>query len=167
MGYSTEFQGVFNLDKPLTKEHAEYLRAFNYTRRMKRDSKKLRAIDDPKRKAVGLLVGREGEFFVGSEADGNFGQSNDPSVVDHNYPPTTQPGLWCQWEPTEENDGIQWDGGEKFYEYTDWLKYIVKNFLKPWGYVLNGTVRWKGEEFDDIGKLVVKDNVVSEEYPSW
>ena len=167
MGYTTDFDGVFNLDKPLTHEHADYLRAFSYTRRIKRDSKKARALDDPKRKAVGLLVGREGEFFVGSERDGNYGQGNDDSVVEHNYPPSTQPSLWCQWEPTEENDGIQWDGGEKFYEYTEWLKYIIKNFLEPWGYVLNGEVMWRGEEMTDIGVLVVKDNVVSERYPTW
>jgi hypothetical protein len=29
------------------------------------------------------------------------------------------------------------------------------------GYKLNGTVEWRGEEDDDRGRMVVKDNVVT------
>jgi hypothetical protein len=41
MGYHTEFDGEFNLDKPLTVAHANYLEKFAHTRRMKRDISKL------------------------------------------------------------------------------------------------------------------------------
>ena len=70
------------------------------------------------------------------------------------------PGIWCQWIPTNDKEGIEWDGNEKFYEYIEWLKYLIKNFLSPKGYVLNGEVEWDGEERGDTGKIIVKDNIV-------
>lgn len=66
----------------------------------------------------------------------------------------------CQWVPTDDGTGIEWDGGEKFYDYIPWIEYIVATYLVPWGYVLNGSVRWSGEEVTDVGTIVVKDNVV-------
>lgn len=72
------------------------------------------------------------------------------------------PSFWCQWMPSEDGNSIEWDGGEKFYEYTAWLKYIIDHFLEPKGYVLNGKVKWQGEEMDDRGELTVVDNVVTE-----
>jgi hypothetical protein len=158
MGYTTDFHGQFDLDRPLTLEHAAYLRKFAQTRRMKRDAAKTELRDDPIRKAVGLPVGPEGAYFVGEE--GYYGQSTRPDVVDRNDPPEGQPDLWCQWVPTEDLEGIEWDGGEKFYEYVEWLEYIIEHFLRPWGYVLNGSVKWQGESFDDRGLIVVKKNDV-------
>ena len=158
MGYSTDFIGQFNLDKPLTKEHAEYLRAFSYTRRMKRNATIAIQIPDPKRQAVNLPIGKDAEFFVGIEED--FGQKEDPSIVDYNATPETQPELWCQWVPTSDNTGIEWDGAENFYSYVEWLRYIINNFLKPWGYCLNGKVEWQGENSDDRGFIDVKNNEV-------
>lgn len=72
-----------------------------------------------------------------------------------------KPGFWCQWRPTQDGEGLEWDGGEKFYNYTEWLNYIVENFLKPWGLTLNGTVHWRGEEFGDNGKIEVDNNVIT------
>jgi hypothetical protein len=159
MGYTTDFEGAFDISPDLKMKHYAYLLKFSESRRMKRDEKKLAKIKDPARKAVGRPVGVEGEFFVSGE--GFMGQDNDSSVLDGNRPPKTQPGLWCQWVPSEDGTQIEWNGAEKFYDYVDWLKYIVKNFLKPWGYKLNGCVEWKGEESGDIGKIKVKNNVVS------
>lgn len=61
----------------------------------------------------------------------------------------------------ERRHGIAWNGHEKFYDYVEWLEYLVENFLKPWGYKLNGTVTWQGEDSGDFGKIIVKENVVS------
>jgi len=159
MGYTTDFEGRFNLNKPLSEEHSAFLHKFSDTRRMKRDASKTRERPDPIRKAVGLAVGPEGAYFVG---EGGFaGQDNGPDVLDHNDPPEGQPGLWCKWVPTEDNEGIEWSGAEKFYDYTEWLQYLIHHFLAPAGYVLNGEVTWQGEESSDMGKLVVKDNEVS------
>jgi hypothetical protein len=158
MGYTTEFEGRFNLDRPLTEEQAAYLRMFSRTRRMARDASRTALRSDPTREAVDLPVGTEGEYFVGE--DGWAGQDNGPDVVNGNNAPSTQPGLWCQWVPTEDLAGIEWDGGEKFYRYEEWLRYIVENFLQPWGYTLNGEVTWEGEESDDTGTLYAIGNYV-------
>ncbi len=50
--------------------------------------------------------------------------------------------------------------GEKFYHYTEWLEYIIEHFLKPWGYVLNGSVEWRGEDDADLGVIYVHQNRV-------
>lgn len=161
MGYTTNFEGCFNLDKPLTPAHKAYLEAFASSRHMRRDASKLVGVPDPIREAAGLPIGTDGAYFV-SGGDGDFfSNKKDLSILDHNSEPWSQPGLWCQWVPNGDGTAIKWDGGEKFYAYTEWLTYIVDNFLKPWGYKLNGTVKWKGESSDDIGKIVVKDNAIT------
>ena len=159
MGYTTEFNGQFNLNKKLTKSRKEYLLKFAETRRMKRDPKKAEKLDDEIRRKVGLPIGEEAEYFVGGL--GFYGQDRDESVVEYNSPPKTQPRLWCQWIPNDDGTALIWDGKEKFYEYVTWIKYLINNFLEPWGYVLNGTVEWRGESFGDTGCIVIENNQVS------
>lgn len=159
MGYDTSFTGNFTLDRPLEEIHRKYLQAFSETRRMKRDTLKVILLPDPLRKAVGYPVGIDGEFFVGGLGD--FGQEHDHSVTNNNSPPASQPGLWCQWTPSEDGSAIQWDGGEKFYNYIEWLQYLIENFISRWGYKLNGEVCWNGEDDVDSGILSVKDNVLT------
>lgn len=154
MGYSTDFEGSFQLDRQLSPAHASYLRAFAETRRMHRSSG---TAGDPLRDAVGLPP--KPEYFV--SGDGFCGQDSDESVLNYNSPPPGQPGLWCQWVPSENLDAIEWDGHEKFYHYVEWLTYLIKHFLEPWGYRLNGDVEWEGEGRGDIGRIIVTDNVVS------
>lgn len=162
MGYTTEFAGTIVLNEPLTEVQAAYLKEFSQTRRMKRDPEKAAKLPDPIREAVGLPIGKEGEYFVGGT--GSFGQDDDPSVIKHNNPPTTQPGLWNNWivDPNEDGqlDVIGWNGAEKFYDYVEWMKYIIDNFLKPWGYVANGEIEWRGEEWDDTGVIIIENNEV-------
>lgn len=159
MGYTTYFDGEFRLDRPLSVEHAAYLTAFASTRRMARDAKAAEARPDPLRAATGLPVGEEGGYFVGEgfrgQGLGSVGSRSRSDVIDHNTPPSGQPGLWCQWIPNEDGTTIGWDEGEKFYDYIEWLQYITLHFLTPWGYGLNGEVTWNGEESDDFGKIVV------------
>lgn len=159
MGYSTDFSGSFKLDRPLKPEHKAYLEAFSGSRRMKRNAKKAEKLSDSVRIAAGLPIGIQGEYFVGN-AECYFGQDNDESVVEYNDPPDTQPSLWCQWIPSEDGESIEWDGSEKFYSYIEWIKYIITNFLKPWKYKLNGSVKWQGEEMNDRGIITVKNNVM-------
>lgn len=158
MGYTTSFSGTFLLDRPLDPALNNYLKKFADTRRMKRDATKTATRPDPVREAAGLPVGDEGAYFVGES--GFAGQDNGSDVLEHNYPPKGQPGLWCQWVPTADGTGITWDEGEKFYEYTAWLQYIIDNFLAPAGYELTGEVEWQGEDTDDRGIIGVKDNQV-------
>lgn len=159
MGYSTDFSGQFNITPPLKEEHKEYLFAFAETRRMKRDADKASILPDLIRDAAGLPIGDEGGYFVG--ADGLNYQSENESVLDRNKPPINQPGLWCDWVPNEDGTAIEWDGGEKFYDYIKWIEYLITHFLSPWGYKVNGLVEWFGEDRDDTGEIEIKDNVVS------
>lgn len=71
------------------------------------------------------------------------------------------PGFWCDWVPSEDKKYIKWNRSEKFYGYVEWLVYLIENFLKPKGYVLNGEVDWRGEDFYDTGTICVNNNVVS------
>jgi len=159
MGYDTDFFGEFTLDKPLSDAHAAYLRAFGDSRRMKRNMVALVNVADPIREAAGLPIGVEGEYFIGEKEFCRF-DNTDVSIIDPNRPPSTQHGLYCQWIPNEDGTEIEWDQSEKFYNYIEWIEYIIDNFLKPWGYVLNGEVTWEGSESGDLGKIVVDDNTV-------
>lgn len=47
---------------------------------------------------------------------------DDPDIIAGQHP-----GSYLQWVPTESLDGIVWDGGEKFYEYTEWMQWLVKS----------------------------------------
>lgn len=146
MGYSTDFQGRFDLDRELDNETHELLEGLATTRRMKRK--------------VDGKYGVEGEFYI--YGSGQLGQNpDDATILDYNRPPATQPGLWCQWTPTADKKGLQWDGGEKFYSYVEWLKYLIDSVLAPRNYVLNGQVYWQGEDSDDRGRIDVKDNKIA------
>jgi hypothetical protein len=87
MGYSTDFFGEFDVTPALTPEHSAYLTAFAGTRRVKRDEKITAAFPDPLREAVGLPVGPEGSYYVGSNVDGFRGQGDSPDILDGNTPP--------------------------------------------------------------------------------
>ncbi|MFC1706647.1 hypothetical protein ACFL59_07480 [Planctomycetota bacterium] len=160
MGYTTEFVGEFAVEPPLAGVHYAYLERFCRTRRMKREPKTLEAMRDPLREAVGLPVGTDGEYFVAARLQ--CGVDSDSSVVDYNQPPSPQPGLWCQWRPSPDGRTLAWDGIEKFYDYRPWLKYLIANMLKPWGYTVGGLVLWHGERWDDTGIIrVIRNDVVA------
>lgn len=76
------------------------------------------------------------------------------------------PGIWCDWWAPNDSE-ICHNGGEKFYFYVEWIEYLIKHFFIPEGYTLNGEVRWRGEDFDDVGKIIIKDNVVEVDSTSW
>ena len=149
MGYSTYFTGEFNFNNPLDENLRKYLTFFSESRRMKRD-------------VAGFGV--DGEFFIPLNSNGgvdNCGQNRDTNIVDFNRPPSTQPGLWCQWIPSEDGMALVWDEGEKFYNYVEWLAYLIDRIIAPAGYVLNGEVEWEGEESTDAGIIRVDNNVIS------
>jgi hypothetical protein len=145
MGYTTDFEGSFNITPVLSQKDNEFLTKFSETRRMARN--------------VGPEYGEEGEFYV--DGTGWAGQDSDKNVINYNRPPSTQPGLWCQWVPTDDGSELVWDGGEKFYNYVEWLDYLIDKILAPRGYVINGECQWFGEERDDVGVIIVENNKVT------
>jgi hypothetical protein len=146
MGYTTDFMGEFKLDREADIELQRILKGLCQTRRVKR------RVDE-------IKYGIEGEFYFGGT--GYKGQDEDPTIIDHNRPPITQPGLWCQWKLQDDNITIAWDNGEKFYDYIDWIKYIIERILKPRKYKLNGIVEWHGESWDAFGMIIIKNNKVT------
>jgi hypothetical protein len=128
---------------------------------VKRDERITAGLPDPEREAVGLATGPEGAFYVGNEG-GDYDSTALASggVVDYNEPSAGQPGLWCLWVPTPDGAGIEWNQVEKFYNYDQWLQYLIDQFLQPWGYTVSGSVRWSGEREEDVGILEVTGNVV-------
>jgi hypothetical protein len=65
------------------------------------------------------------------------------------------PGFWCNWAPSSDRMGIEWNGAEKFYDYDAWLQLIMDRFLKPAGITLSGSVQYRGEDFHDVGVLEI------------
>jgi hypothetical protein len=141
MGYTTDFEGEFKIDRPVDEETYDLLVGLNATRRMVRDEK-----------VVGAQYGVEGEFYI---------EDDNKGVLDQNREPKTQPGLWNQWEIWDDRQTISWDGGEKFYHYVKWIKYIINKILIPKGHVVNGRVCYDGEEHGDQGCIIIVNNKVT------
>jgi hypothetical protein len=151
MGYTTEFEGFFSISPPLSQEQLQFLQEFSRSRRMKRLMESDASVE--LRRAVGLPFGING---------GNATSGSDPEYTrNSNSPPGSQPGLWCQWTPSSDGTKLEWDKGEKFYNYVEWLEYLITNFMKLWDRSLNGVVSWTGEHIDeDTGKITVIDNSI-------
>jgi hypothetical protein len=160
MGYQTEFTGKVKLSKQLNASQIEFIKRFQTSRRMGRDEKVLAKLDPDFKFGFNGSHGTEGEYFVGDH-DYQESAKYAKSIIDGNKPPKYQPGLWCQWTVSEDGKYLLWDGGEKFYEYDKWLKYLINNFFKPWKIALKGKIRWRGEQREDKGVLVVEGNKVS------
>lgn len=151
MGYNTEFSGNLFIKPDLLNEKlTNFLLRLSETRRMKRK--------------VSFDYGIEGEFYV--EGGGDFGQNKEENIIDYNEPPSTQPGLWCDWRPFivsetgNKAEVIGWNGNEKTYDSIEWIKYIVENFLLPFGYWLEGEVLWQGEDIHDRGTFKVDKDFI-------
>lgn len=153
MGYSTDFEGQLRLSRPLTEEEFHYMDKFSDTRRMQRDALLCQEFDDPIREMVGLPIGVEGEFCVFE-----YGFT-DRTVINSNRSPSTQPGLWCQWLITEDFCAIEWNGGEKFNSYFEWLIYLHNNMLAPWGvtFTSESKISYQGNEEEDRGEIYYQE----------
>lgn len=140
MSYTIEYTGRINLDKPLAEDLAKFLHDFAKTRHYHRAWK-------PEEENGRWFVDPEGKL----EPDFNDKEYHDVlyanpydhekrkafefekyGCVDLNEVNPGMPSFYCQWIPTEDCQGIEWDGGEKFYSAEKWLKYIIENYLKPW-----------------------------------
>ena len=161
MGYTTSFLGSFEFSRPLTAEEQTYLSWFCATRRMKWDVAKLQAEFGGKHgnPFSPTPYGTEGAYFA---FDNNQECYYHPAVLNANEPPAGQPGLWCGWTCNEEK--LYWSGCEKFYNYTEWLQYIIDHFLAPWGVAIDGVVQWEGEDPTDLGVISVRHNHINVHY---
>jgi hypothetical protein len=147
MGYTTDFTGHVTVDPPLNPAEVAFLRAFAETRRQ---------------------TVPEGPY---STKDYGWGQLPEGAS---DWPPEGQPSRWCDWEPTQDAAGIEWNGVEKFDAADIWMQYLIDHFLKPgaaaqglpgfeeftFDHTVNGVINAQGEREDDVWRLVVVANVV-------
>lgn len=68
------------------------------------------------------------------------------------------PDAYNQWVPTKDGLGLEWNGGEKFYEYEEWLQWLIDNYFKPRKITLMGRYNYQGEEIGDVGYLEVLED---------
>tara|TARA_R100001463_G_scaffold15141_7_gene39623 strand:- start:12571 stop:13122 length:552 start_codon:yes stop_codon:yes gene_type:complete len=70
------------------------------------------------------------------------------------------PSIYNKWEIIDDVEHgitdihcLAWNGGQKFYQYVNWLKFIVSDFLQPKGIYLKGKIRFSGEDVEDAGVI--------------
>lgn len=144
MGYETQLTGSFRLNKEMSDKLYDFLVKFNQIDHVAVRTKK--------------EYGVEGEFLVDTTALKNMKRikrQNDPTRIQ----PSTQPSEFCNWIPTDKKH-IKHDGRPKPYFYIEWLVYLIHKILAPNGYIMNGKVKWKGEEKGDVGVISVRNNHV-------
>lgn len=92
-----------------------------------------------------------------------FNILNDFAERDHRHDELSDmPGFHCEWIPTKDGKALVYSDNEvSFYGYDKWLTYLIEHFLAPWGYTVNGSMRWQGEETGDTGTLTCTNNVVT------
>ena len=108
-------------------------------------SDKVKELQDPFREVLGLPLGDFGQYFVGTR--GNYQEYENTEytlpryehIVNKKRPLAYQVGIWCNWEVKTRGDKsfLAWNGGEKFYNYVEWLDYLLNNFFIPWNYTLS------------------------------
>lgn len=89
-----------------------------------------------------------------------FSTINAIQDIRHDY--DTHPSIWRQWEVVscDGDQYLQWNEAEKFYNYVEWLQYLIDNYFKPWGVTLEGSILWRGEDFEDMGKICIDGDKV-------
>ena len=141
MGYETTFEGYITIEPPLNPQEIEFLTLFSRTHRLNRT---------------------QGPYFVG-------GNTDTTGVLTPMGPPRGQPNLNCDWTPSLDGKYLEWNGSEKFYDCTEWMRYLMDHFLNsnhlapmPFlqGHSCNGTIDAQGEEMNDRYRIVVTEGKV-------
>lgn len=133
MGYTTIFEGYLTSDLPLPNKLSQEINDINpYNNYYRKTNNENYGMDD-------YLHNDIYKKKIGSNIDS-----------------------YCQWCYNEKEKVIEWDGGEKFYGYILWLKFILKLINEKSNCKFNGIIRWMGEEIADIGLIEVIDNEIKE-----
>ncbi|MGW7646410.1 hypothetical protein [Streptomyces bobili] len=155
------FTGCIDISPPLNASESAYLTRFAATRRMARLSGPYTTLP------TGRLVLPDGD------------------IIDITDAPQGQPGLHCQWAPTESGAGIEWSRRSKFPFAAEWLAFLIRQFSMPgaelarelqcppqaryyapefpdftFDHTLSGRIEAQGEA-GDHWQIVVEDNHVS------
>lgn len=212
MGYTTDFWGEIKIEPPLNEQEISFLNNFGGTRRMARRKGAYFCKDTANfgQNDAEDVIDHNGtgcithEYIPNPDYDPSirYGQPGyqtpnirrelaEPLCPPEWDTPAVQPGLWCQWVPTDDGSALVWNETEKFYNSADWMVFIIDNFLKPgafattpkgqelvalagderfaaftFDHVCSGVIDAQGEENDDTWRLVVIDNVVRVDQPT-
>ena len=128
MGYSTDFLGHIDISPPLNPSEVEYLTAFGESRRWDRPGGPYEVPDNPRLDAV-VLGDPDPVTGVPSVRAPVSAGSDDHERFNRTAP--GQPQLHCQWIPCPSGCCLSYDGHEKFYEPTAWMRYLIDHFIKP------------------------------------
>ena len=161
MGYSIELDGKIKISPKLKTFDKEFLDKFFQIRHMKRDMSKLKGIS----KNAIKEFGKDGCFYLKDYYDDIKEMPDDKTIININDC-GDMPSLYCDLEIVEDNGEsfVQWNGSEKTYGVNvenGWFNWLIDNFFKPCGYVLNGEMTWQGEDDDDTGTIKIENNIVS------
>lgn len=141
--------GYITLDKPLDRTLREYLTGFSKVLHYKVD--KFRLVDVDKANTFNGKLGVDGEYYIGKQHKSNSNKELAGSC----------PSSLCNFMPDQYNSyRIIFDNSYNVSTSdVSWLRYIIKHFLKPSGYMCNG-------EFSsfELYKYYIKiiDNVIYE-----
>ncbi len=68
------------------------------------------------------------------------------------------PNSYCQWLVSADSK-VAWNGGEKFYDYCEWLTVFVNDVIS-FGSELKGMVSYQGEDAKDSGIILIQNDEV-------
>lgn len=150
--YNTEFNGSFKFSEKVSLDIKELVNGISRTRRVTRDVEKLEEYygDD--------FYG--GQFFVPGEDSDPEEDNDEDFIIDGNTPPGDQPGLWMDWEITDDGRFLQWSGGEGFRFYLEWLEWLNDNIFIPEGLGLDGAIHYQGWDDRDNGTIFMVKNEI-------
>lgn len=154
MGYNTEFYGSFCFDKPLTKEQILFIYNYSRTRHF------IRPDVTPSKVMLDAGINDVGSgacYYALDDVDNKY-HNEWTKYKNHYNDPGLCPGLWCQWIVSDSGLRLEWDGMEKFYNYLEWLNFLIENFFSKWNYNLTGFIKYQGEDDDDFGFIRIKNN---------
>ena len=101
----------------------------------------------------------DGEFVLSRPLDAKTYYALE-QLADSRHDDDSMPSIWCQWVVGDNRQSIKWDGGEKFYGYIGWIRYINNHFLLPKKVKMNGTVVFQGENPKDSGRIVATNGKI-------
>lgn len=150
MERTSKFIGEISIFPALSAEEINYLKQFNSTRHTQ-------LLPDP--------------YAIGNFEPEDLRNADPDLVMKNSCPQEGQPGLWCNWIPTNDGTAIKWDGAEKSHDMAEWLVYLVEHFIGrtplaktklPFfgGHELNGEVEVVGEQPKDCRKIVVANSQI-------
>ena len=112
-----------------------------------------------KESAMGYNTEFDGEFVLSKPLDEETYYALE-DLASSRHDEEGMPSIWCQWVVGNDWKSIRWDGGEKFYGYIGWIRYINNHFLLPKKVKLNGTVVFQGENPKDGGRIVATNGKI-------